>query len=223
MVLGPAKERGPQGRRVGGRAQLPGPRQHARDEKGRSRFLLSYGRREADRRHRQSDQGGAPRFHRRVRTLGLCGRGCRHRSAEARDACRHQEHPKAQGHGAGEGAAPLGPARFFARMEYDLPARRLAQAAAGWRLDKGGGNAMQISVNYLAVVVAAVAGFLVGWGWYTAFGKVWMAALGKSKEDCGKPTPVPFIIAGVSCLVMAWMLAGLMGHLANVTVKGGII
>jgi uncharacterized protein DUF1761 len=82
---------------------------------------------------------------------------------------------------------------------------------------------MQISVNYLAVVVAAVAGFLLGWGWYTAFGKVWMAALGKSKEDCDKPSPVPLIIAGVSCLVMAWMLAGLMGHLANVTVKGGII
>lgn len=82
---------------------------------------------------------------------------------------------------------------------------------------------MQISVNYLAVVVAAVAGFLLGWGWYTAFGKVWMAAQGKSKEDCGKPTPVPFIIAGVSCLVMAWMLAGLMGHLADVTIKGGVI
>jgi hypothetical protein len=82
---------------------------------------------------------------------------------------------------------------------------------------------MQVSVNYLAVVVAAVAGFLFGWGWYAAFGKVWMAALGKSKEDCGKPSPVPLIIAGVSCLVMAWMLAGLMGHLANVTVKGGII
>ena len=81
---------------------------------------------------------------------------------------------------------------------------------------------MQISVNYLAVVVAAVAGFLVGWGWYAAFGKVWMAALGKTKEDC-KPSPVPFVIAGVACLLMAWMLAGLMGHLADVTVKGGVI
>ena len=27
-------------------------------------------------------------------------------------------------------------------------------------------------VNYLPVVVAAVAGFLFGWGWYMAFGKV---------------------------------------------------
>jgi Protein of unknown function (DUF1761) len=78
-------------------------------------------------------------------------------------------------------------------------------------------------INYLAVVVAAVAGFLLGWGWYTVFGKVWMAALGKSKEDCGKPSPAPFIIAAVSCFLMAWMLAGLMGHLSNVTIRGGVI
>jgi Protein of unknown function (DUF1761) len=83
---------------------------------------------------------------------------------------------------------------------------------------------MQIAVNYLAVVVAAIAGFLLGWGWYSAFGKVWMAGLGKTKEDCDqKPSPIPFIIAAVSCLLMAWMLAGLMGHLANVTVKGGLM
>lgn len=82
---------------------------------------------------------------------------------------------------------------------------------------------MQITVNYMAVVVAAVAGFLAGWGWYTVFSKVWMEALGKKKmKDC-KPTPLPFIIAGVSCLLMAWMLAGLMGHLSDITVRGGII
>jgi hypothetical protein len=54
-------------------------------------------------------------------------------------------------------------------------------------------------INYLAVVVAAVAGFALGWGWYTVFGKAWMAALGKSKEDCDKEkqSPMPLIIAGV--------------------------
>ena len=77
-------------------------------------------------------------------------------------------------------------------------------------------------VNYLAVVVAAVAGFLLGWGWYTAFGKVWKEALGGQEGDC-KPTPTPFIFAGLGSLLMAWMLAGLMGHLANVTVRGGLI
>jgi len=80
-------------------------------------------------------------------------------------------------------------------------------------------------INYLAVVVAAIAGFALGWGWYTVFGKAWMAALGKSKEDCDKEkqSPTPLIIAGVSCFLMAWMLAGLMGHLSDVTVKGGVV
>jgi hypothetical protein len=82
---------------------------------------------------------------------------------------------------------------------------------------------MQITVNYMAVVIAAIAGFLVGWGWYTVFGKVWMEALGKKKNKDCKPSPVPFIIVGVSCLLMAWMLAGLMGHLSDITVRGGII
>ena len=83
---------------------------------------------------------------------------------------------------------------------------------------------MQISVNYLAVVVAAVAGFLLGWGWYAVLGNVWKEGLGKKKEDCEGPMPLrPLIIAGVSCLLMAWMLAGLMGHLSDVTVRGGII
>ena len=79
-----------------------------------------------------------------------------------------------------------------------------------------------MQINYMAVVIAAIAGFLVGWGWYTVFGKVWMEALGKKQKDC-KPTPMPFIIAGVSCLLIAWMLAGLMGHLSDITVRGGII
>src|ERR1044071_1783787 len=80
-------------------------------------------------------------------------------------------------------------------------------------------------INYLAVVVAAVAGFALGWGWYTVFGKAWMTALGKSKEACekGQRSLTPLIIAAVSCLLMAWMLAGLMGHLANVTIRGGVI
>jgi len=81
---------------------------------------------------------------------------------------------------------------------------------------------MNVMVNYLAVAAAAVAGFLVGWGWYMLFGKVWKEALGRQEGDC-KPTPLPFIFAGLGSLLMAWMLAGLMGHLGNVTVRGGLI
>jgi Protein of unknown function (DUF1761) len=79
-----------------------------------------------------------------------------------------------------------------------------------------------VPINYIAVVVAAVAAFLMGWAWYALFGKVWMVGLGKTKADM-KPSPAPFIIAAVADLLMAWMLAGLMGHLNDVTIKGGVV
>jgi hypothetical protein len=81
---------------------------------------------------------------------------------------------------------------------------------------------MNITVNYLAVVVAAAAGFFLSWGWYALFGPVWMKALGQTKEDL-KPKPLPFVLAAIAYLLMAWMLAGLMGHLANVTLRGGLL
>ncbi len=70
--------------------------------------------------------------------------------------------------------------------------------------------------SYLAVLVAAVAGFAFGSVWYMALGKRWVAALGMTERP--KPTPLPFIAAFVCQLVMAWMLAGLVGHLGEVTV-----
>jgi hypothetical protein len=79
-----------------------------------------------------------------------------------------------------------------------------------------------VTVNYLAIVVAGVAGFLTGWGWYAIFGNAWMKGLGKTKADM-KPTPLPFIIAMFANLLMAWVLAGLVGHLHDVTVRGGVI
>lgn len=81
---------------------------------------------------------------------------------------------------------------------------------------------MDIQVNYLAVVIAAVAGFFLSWGWYALFGPVWMKALGQTKEDL-KPKPLPFVLAAIAYLLMAWMLAGLLGHLANVTLRGGLL
>jgi hypothetical protein len=80
-----------------------------------------------------------------------------------------------------------------------------------------------IPINYLAVVAAAVAGFLVGWGWYAVLGNAWKEGLGRKKEECETMPVRPLIIAGVACLLMAWMLAGLMSHLSDVTIRGGII
>ena len=77
-------------------------------------------------------------------------------------------------------------------------------------------------INYLAVLVAAVAGFAFGSVWYGALGKAWMAALGKPKEAF-KPHPLPFVVAFVCQLVMAWMLAGLIGHLGEVTLWDALV
>jgi hypothetical protein len=75
--------------------------------------------------------------------------------------------------------------------------------------------------NYLAIVLAAVIGWLAGAVWYMALGKIWMAALGTTREEMEqtKRRPgalLPFIYAFVAELVMAWVLAGLLGHLGGV-------
>jgi hypothetical protein len=87
-----------------------------------------------------------------------------------------------------------------------------------------------VGVNYLAVLVAAVVAWLAGAGWYMGLGKVWMAALGATPEKMqamrGEPGAfLPFIYAFLAELVMAWALAGLVGHLGpgQVTIRNGII
>lgn len=76
-------------------------------------------------------------------------------------------------------------------------------------------------ISYLAVVIAAVAGYAFGALWYSVLGKQWMAAVGMTEQP--KPTPAPFIIAFLCQLFMAWMLAGAIGHLGEVTVVRSLI
>ena len=77
-------------------------------------------------------------------------------------------------------------------------------------------------VNYIAVVIAGLAGFGTGAAWYMILGRFWLAAVGKKKEDMD-PSPTPFLIAIVANLVMAIMLAGVIGHLGEVNIKTGVI
>ncbi len=81
-------------------------------------------------------------------------------------------------------------------------------------------------MNYLAIVIAAVAGFAFGAAYYMSLSKQWLAAVGKTKEDiAGKRSVAPFIVSIVALLVMAWVLAGTLGHLGagQATLKNGII
>ena len=80
-------------------------------------------------------------------------------------------------------------------------------------------------INYTAVFVAALAGFFVGWPWYMMFGKSWAKALGMDPDNPPKPGPKPFIVLGFCLAVMAYVLAGFIGHLGQgqVTFSNGVI
>ena len=75
---------------------------------------------------------------------------------------------------------------------------------------------MSFSVNMLAVLVAAIAAFAFGAVWYTAFSKQWLAALGKTREQLNVGF-TPFIWSVVVELVMAFVLAVLIGNLPGGT------
>lgn len=82
-------------------------------------------------------------------------------------------------------------------------------------------------INYLAVAVAAAAGFLFGGAWYGVLSRSWMAAVGKSDAELrsGVSMPALFATTFVALIVMAWVLAGMIGHLGpgRVTLVNGII
>ncbi len=69
-------------------------------------------------------------------------------------------------------------------------------------------------INYIAVVVAGVASFAFGAVYYMTLAKPWMAAVGKTEEQVkSESSPVVYIVAVISQLVMAFMLAGVLGHM----------
>ena len=87
-------------------------------------------------------------------------------------------------------------------------------------------------INYLAVVVAAVVAWLAGAAWYGALANPWVAAHGKTMDQFKAEqaahkgtvhTWLPFALAFLAELVMAYVLAGLVGHLGSVTIRSAVI
>ncbi len=83
-----------------------------------------------------------------------------------------------------------------------------------------------VSVNLLAVAVAAVFNMAIGFVWYSmsVFGKPWMKMLGLTKDDLekakGEMGP-KYGIMVVASLVMACVLAGIIQLAGSNTVFGG--
>ncbi|MDE2362302.1 MAG: DUF1761 domain-containing protein [Hyphomicrobiales bacterium] len=88
-----------------------------------------------------------------------------------------------------------------------------------------------MAINYWGVLAATVAAWIFGAVYYGVLGERWMIALGRSQADIAarrakKVVPVgPMVISFVAELVMAFMLAGLVGHIAGgaPTIKAGLL
>ncbi|QBK32150.1 DUF1761 domain-containing protein [Roseitalea porphyridii] len=79
-------------------------------------------------------------------------------------------------------------------------------------------------INLWAVLAATVAAFIVGAVYYGTLSKPWMRAAGIAVEDAAFG-PALFAMTFVCLLVMAFVLAGLIGHLGDgqVTLRNGVI
>ena len=88
-----------------------------------------------------------------------------------------------------------------------------------------------LSVNWLSILIAAVAAWLFGGVYYTALSKVWLAAQGKTMEQCqaeqagksGAAKAAPFILVFVGEIIIAWALYGILVHMNAFTLRGGVI
>jgi len=81
-------------------------------------------------------------------------------------------------------------------------------------------------INIMAVGVAALASFAFGAVWYMMLGSHWLAALGTTRDRLGerhKGRLSPFIVSALSLVLMAWVLASLVGHLGAPTIRSGLI
>lgn len=72
------------------------------------------------------------------------------------------------------------------------------------------------SLNYVAVIVTAIAGFMIGWLWYgVLFGKAWMKEMKitpemmeAAKGRMGATMTSGFVLTLVSTFALAWILRG---------------
>jgi len=80
-------------------------------------------------------------------------------------------------------------------------------------------------VNWLAVIVAAVAGIIVGFIWYAppVFGRRWARASGIELPQPGEVQPMTYVGAVVTAVVTAYVLAVLIGGLGAATLVDGVI
>ena len=81
-------------------------------------------------------------------------------------------------------------------------------------------------INYLAVILAAIASFLFGGVWYGVLSKAWLSAVGRTFEEVmGQGAPMTaYAVTAASQLVMAAALAVLIAPIGgDVSIRSGLM
>ena len=84
---------------------------------------------------------------------------------------------------------------------------------------------MQYDVNYLAVLVAAVAYWVLGALWYSGplFGRAWMRGIGKTEEQIRSEfSPLNLLWAFILGFIAAYGIARIMAWTGGASVSAGI-
>jgi hypothetical protein len=88
-----------------------------------------------------------------------------------------------------------------------------------------------VTVNWLSIFIAAVAAWLFGGVYYGSTSKWWLAAQGKTMEQCqaeqagksGVAKAAPFILVFIGEIIIAWALYGILVHMNAFTLRAGVI
>ena len=83
------------------------------------------------------------------------------------------------------------------------------------------------NVNIIAILIATVVSMAIGAGWYSSPANAWMNANGFSEDERAKlnedGSPVVYLIAALSHLVMAYILSGILYHAQAFSIFGGML
>lgn len=80
-------------------------------------------------------------------------------------------------------------------------------------------------VNVLGVVVSAVAAMVVGFIWFSPplFEKVWLAEIGRSREEVAADSPIKFLVGFIGALLEAYILSALMNIMGEPSISMGVL
>jgi len=79
-------------------------------------------------------------------------------------------------------------------------------------------------INHVAVWVAGIIQFVLGAGWYTALGRIWMAGIGKDEIQLAAEmghSPLPYIVSLATGVVIAYTLAWLLPRIGAASAAAG--